>query len=254
MDPVGQCFPFRTPYDISANNPIWFMDWDGLQPVTRNFTHNGQTFTFNTDLDTPQDFSISGESFNFRTRNARRTPQTSLGILDGGHSKVLDANDIDAKVLHFELHRVRVSELLLSVIQQNPDISLAIVGNHAVPTYENTSGNPSDRESRSSLKSTRDNVQYRFDNRSRANEIAWTLDRANFVNEKFFNSSSLIDTYSRGSIAGNNFRGIQLAGFGNDGRGITITFDFKTTIPDSSPEPKNDGPKDPTIYKNTRFL
>lgn len=263
MDPVGQCFPFRTPYDISANNPIWFMDWDGLQPVTRNFTYSGQNFTFSTNLDTPQDFSISGSAFDFRSRDEGHENGNSLALLKGGHSQLLKMTGgglaIDVKRLMLtSLHHVRVASLLLAVLSQNPDLHLAIIGNHDVPTYDEAPGNPLQKLERSSLRTKGGQVMFTSDQRTPENEATWTRDRANFVNRKFFNNSNLITTLSRGDIPGTSFNGFPLPPLGRDAVGITIAFDFSGTTPDAttpaSPPPNGNNKDAPTIYHHPRFL
>jgi RHS repeat-associated protein len=64
IDPLVAVNPGVSGYSFAANTPIWAFEFEGLLPVTRIFTHLGVTYTFKTNTDTPQEFSISSMTGN----------------------------------------------------------------------------------------------------------------------------------------------------------------------------------------------
>ncbi|HPF89541.1 MAG TPA: RHS repeat-associated core domain-containing protein, partial [Flavobacteriales bacterium] len=256
-DPVGQAFPYWSPYHFAANSPIWCMDWDGLQPVTRQFTHQGTTHTFRTRRQNPQKLKIDGVSYDFFSEMSGRNPN-SLALLKGGHSRQLRRNaDVEKMAA---IHRgVMVNELLLSVLEQHPDIGLVIIGNHNVPTSEEA-GPIGTARGEADLKDTDGHVVVPHTSRTRDSEIAWTRERAGFIREQFFDDSDLVGFGSVADYRQRDFPSVPFRPLGDDAVGITITFDFRNTVDDHQQREatKRDRspskPKDRTQYRNVRHL
>lgn len=263
VDPLATAFPFASPYTFAANNPIWFIDFEGMMPVTRTFSFNGQTYTFKTDTETPQDFIISSgflglkrTRFDFRSTNNNRK---SLALLRSGHSQEIRKHN-DVRKMSSVHKGVLVTELLLSALEQNPDIKLVIVGNHAIPTVEKLM---EDRlyslldQGAANLKSIKGNVTVKGEDRTFETDANFSRDRANFVKEQFFNNSSLVNTgAAQADFNSSSFPNVNIPDLGKDAVGITIVFDFTKTVPNPKPPKSGGGKKAPTreVYRSVRFL
>jgi RHS repeat-associated protein len=261
-DVVGEAFPFWSPYHFAGNKPIWCIDLDGLQPVVRKANYGGAEYTFKTSIEDPYVFSITSENkglmkiFNKTTtttldftptgREGTETGLNSLGLLVGGNCCVIQKTDKDYIKIKQTVHKgIDVTKILLTVLEQNKDVGLVIVGNHDVPVL----GTTGDGRTVFDFWSGAGRNKKRYSDQT--NEIGFTKDRANTVNADLFDGKA--NVYSRGEIKAREFPNVYLDPFGAGSRGVNIFFDFSKTKEVKEPEPKTES-EGYESYQNARFL
>jgi len=264
IDPLVGKYPFWTPYAFSGNRVIDAFEFEGLEPVVKSFTHGSSPapYWFISDERTPQKFSIEdGDErvggFDF----AGDAGGTSLALVRGNDccqrpdpSDGTASHDVnyllDARII-IRYQSVPVLSLLKAAMNQNPDLKLAIVGNHRIPRDPMLKAGQ--------LLYSRDQLDAQP---SLGNDF--TKLRADFVRSDFFGDFNNVDTYSRNDVEyGNNPnarwslfpRSIAMPGLGDDARGITMLFDFRgvqNTPRGAQPDATPVAPD--TRYRNVRHL
>ena len=238
-DPLRRAFPFQTSYAFAANTPIWCFDLEGLEAVTRTFTYEDSHYQFTTDIQTPQEFTISVvagdqgiQPFNFY---GTRSFKYSLLLVRQQHSQELPLRSQMADVDKFDtkFYGEYITDLLIAMLEQNPDITLIVAGNHSVHI-------------KGDLYDTYRHIKVPYLDRTIQTEQEWCIDRANFVINKLFDESDIIHATYVSNDLQRNHPNVPMKEFGKDPMGITIFFDFSNTTPDSTPEktPKQKRKKD----------
>ena len=158
------------------------------------------------------------------------------------------------------IHRgALVTELLLAVLAEHPDLGLVIVGNHDVKEKDELNITELGQGS-GDLKDIDSHVVVPLDDRNVDTETTWTRERAQFIREQFFRDSRLVGFGSVEDYNQRDFLYTPLRKLGEDAVGILITFDFRKTLDDrqkryaSKPHKAAKKSKDNTQYRSVRFL
>ena len=232
-DPVGSVFPFWSPYHFGANNPVWFIDFDGLQPIVRTGTYAGKTYTVTTSVEDPMTITLSSDG-NTNTiisfysvskgKDSQEKGQTSLALLTAGTCCLINPEDEDYTRLISLVHGdINALKLLTIILAQNSDVSLVVIGNHQVPELKKRNKKSYDPR-RWDFYRTKEEEYW-----NRSSERAFTLDRAQtVVNDKnLFNGKA--SAYSRSDVKTNEFPGVKLDPMGKGSRGVNILLDVSET-------------------------
>jgi len=200
---------------------------------------------------------MDGSSFDFYSVNKKRN-KYSLALLAGGHSRQLSRSADVTKMA--TIHRgALVTELLLAVLAEHPDLGLVIVGNHDVKEKDELNITELGQGS-GDLKDIDSHVVVPLDDRNVDTETTWTRERAQFIREQFFRDSRLVGFGSVEDYNQRDFLYTPLRKLGHDAVGILITFDFRKTLDDrqkrdaSKPHKAAKKSKDNTQYRSVRFL
>jgi RHS repeat-associated protein len=277
IDPLVAVNPGVSGYSFAANTPIWAFEFEGLLPVTRTFTHLGVTYTFKTNTDTPQEFSISSmtgnkgrkstTTFSFKSSNG----ETSLELLKSSHSKELRIGEDVQKLSTTRNNNILLTDLVVSLVEEHTDIGLVVVGNHNVATLEvleergqykpiltNVSADDVQNTQRPGNLYTVDHGAHTVvEDRTRDSDGVWSGERVLYIRLTFFANSVSVQAVSRYDVKEFQYPGVRLKHKGEDAVGVTILFDFTNT----TPNPRRFHFELPTFrkpyvhkYKNVRFL
>lgn len=228
VDPLSRNYPFYSPYVYSGNMPIWTIDLDGLQPVKRTFLYKGTEYTFRTNLKHPQKFSLNSKgnrkkSFSLLSETHGRT---SLDLLRSRHSQKLKNRSADRRKIESAAHGgIGLFELVNEMLAENPDISLVIVGNHKVNTKKQRI-KKGIRDPQHLYTTDREHFYSSEDDRDDNIDGQWSLQRADFIKESFFENLENIETYSRYDVERDEFNNMDLGEIGGQARGITMGFNL----------------------------
>jgi len=220
IDPVGSEFPFWSPYHYAGNNPVLCMDFDGLQRVIRKFhyefNNKKRTVLFISSVEKPQDYwlvsfiGLKHQSFEGKNSN-------SLELFKPMHCQSLLTKGGDYKIISAVHRGVKVSELLIAMLNENPDIELIVFGNHDMKVGENC------------YYETKDQIFCKITNKQNSEMERFALTRANKIWEVTYNFNKNVKPIAAVPSGNYEYKNIKLGNLGTENQGITIFFDFNKT-------------------------